>query len=67
MLKKLLEPQKTLLSVCNSLEFEKKRPKFFFSPWWKLFFWKVDSNDLIGPTEKILLLAKNVELPSETF
>ena len=60
MLKKLLEPQKTLLRVCNSLEFEKKSPKSFFSPGWKLFLWKVVSNDLIGPTENVFLVAQKM-------
>ena len=30
MLKKLVEPIKTLLNVCNSLLYEKKPAKFFF-------------------------------------
>ena len=61
MLKKIVEPIKMLLDVCNSLLYEKKQAKFFFlTGMVAIFFRKVVSNDLIGPTENVLLVAQKM-------
>ena len=49
MLKKLVEPNKLLLDVCNSRFFEKKGQNLFFTGT-IAFFWKDVSIDLLGST-----------------